>query len=427
MNTSSGTLQDSINFLFWLIIYVPLNIFLMVMAALFFSLINKLLQLNFPVWALAVGAALLVFVVMASLLTTSTTNQTFYYIVTLAINLLVAVLMLTVTGITNLIFRNVSAVDFSFGKPQIITLCLYGFVTAFFAAIPLFSQGSDYLNDVQNEKQLAKLKKVIDENDIETFTEIREENYELYKVNLPGEQRPLIEYLVAADKTEMVHVLTNHSREYFTYSLRWPIKSMAMVDMLITDGMNPNKIINELSLINQIELIKKVVNKYHPDFTTSVSFITENLLKHNNIDLLDFLLIHGLAADEAQSQDTIYWLADKNDIESIKLLIKKGFKLNTHDCRLPYLAISSHNLSFLKFLFTYPFDVNATCDEYTNLETSIISNDMAIFDFLLSRNPDINTVHVTKLNGETNALRIAERYNQTEMLEKLKQYAHSVN
>ncbi|GAB3699497.1 hypothetical protein GCM10027592_25630 [Spirosoma flavus] len=397
------------------------------MAALFFSLINKLLQLHFPTWALAVGAALLVFVIMTSILTTSKIDHMFFYIITLIINLLFGVLLLTVSGIANFIFRNTSAVDFSFGKPQLITLCLYGFATAFFAAIPLLSQGSDYLTYIQNEKQLAKLKKAVDENNIETFTEIRDKNTDLWKTNLPGEERPLIEYLVAQDKTELVHILTKRSQDYFTYSLRWPIKSFAMVDTLITDGMNPNKIIDELSLANRAELIKYVVNKYHPDFTSSVSFITENLLNNNNIVLLDFLLKNGLATHEDQNQDTIYWLAKKKDIESIKLIIKKGFRIDTNDCGLPYLAISSHNLSFLEYLFTYPFDINAHFDEYTHLETAILTGNIAIFDFLLSKNPDVKTVHVTKFDGETNALRIAERYNRTEMLEKLKQYVHSLN
>lgn len=52
-----------------------------------------------------------------------------------------------------------------------------------------------------------------------------------------------------------------------------------------------------------------------------------------------------------------------------------------------------------------------------------LSGQEAMFDFLLTQNPDVKTLHQTKLNGETNALLIAEKYRRVDRLAKLKRCA----
>ncbi|WP_168207901.1 hypothetical protein [Spirosoma sp. KCTC 42546] len=395
----------------------------MVVAAVLFSLINRLLHLHFPIWILAVAAALLVFVIRSTFISTSSDDPTLYYIMTLVINLLVVSLMVTLTGISNLIFSSGPSIAFSFEKPQLITTIIYVTVTGFFAMQPLISDAKGYIDDSKNEKKLRDLKELIDTNNIEAFTEANDSNVELWKVKLIDEQQSLLEYLVAQDKVDMVNLLTKRHKELFTYTFSWDIKSLAMIQMLIENGMNPDQVIQELTVYNKTELVKIVVEKYHPKFTSSVSYITTNILHFNNDKLLDYLIENGLAKDLAQSNETLYWLGEKKDTTAIYHLIKKGFAIDTADNRLIYRAIYNNNLPFLKFLFTYPFNVNAFSDEYTNLENAITGNHKEIFDFLLTQDPDVKTLHSTKLNGETNALLIAERYKQTEMLEKLKRYA----
>jgi hypothetical protein len=428
MNSSSNPLQDGISFFFLILIYVPFNVFFMVVAAVLFSLINKFFHLHFPTWVVAIAAALLVFVIMFSFLEESMNknnsgDSTLFYTITLAINLVVVIVMLTFKGINKLIFSYTSSADFVFEKPQIITVIIYSITVAFFAAIPLISDGADYINDIQNDRKLSAIREAINTDNIEAFTKINGETAELWKAVLPDEKNSLLDYLVAHDKTTFVHILVKDHKELFGYTFEWHIKSPAMVQLLINDGMDINQIIEKLTDHDESELTKTVVEKYHPTFNSSVSFITQNVMRHNNEKLLDYLIKNGLTKDLKQTSETLYWLVQKNDIESVGLLIDKGFSIDPSDNRLVYWAIYNRNLPFLKFLFSYPFDVNASSDEYTNLENAIIGNNEAIFDFLLTKNPDIKTLHPTKLNGVTNALLIAERYKQTKMLEKLNQYA----
>ncbi|QHV95391.1 ankyrin repeat domain-containing protein [Spirosoma endbachense] len=428
MNSSSNPLQDGVSFFFLILIYVPFNVFFMVVAAVLFSLINKLFHLHFPTWIVAVAAALLVFVFMFSFLEESLNrsnsgDSTLFYAITLVINLVVVIIMLTATGINKLIFSDAASTDFVFEKPQIITAIIYSITVAFFAAIPLISDGADYVNDIQNDRKLAAIREAITTDDSKAFTKINDETTELWKVVLPDEKNSLLDYLVAGDKIALVHILVKDHKELFGYTFEWHIKSPAMVQLLINDGMGINQIVEKLTKHDEAELVKTIVEKYHPTFNSSVSFITQNIMHHNNEKLLDYLIKNGLTKDLKQTSETLYWLVQKNDIESVGFLIDKGFSIDPSDNRLVYWAIYNRNLPFLKFLFSYPFDVNASSDEYTNLENAIIGNNEAIFDFLLTKNPDIKTLHPTKLNGITNALLIAERYKQTKMLEKLNRYA----
>ncbi|GAB4008300.1 hypothetical protein GCM10028808_14090 [Spirosoma migulaei] len=89
----------------------------MVVAAILFSLTNKLLYLHFPIWILAVAATLLVFVIMSTFSSNSSDDPNLYYIMTLVVNLLVVSSMVTLTGISNLIFSSGPSIAFSFGKP----------------------------------------------------------------------------------------------------------------------------------------------------------------------------------------------------------------------------------------------------------------------------------------------------------------------
>lgn len=427
MNSSSGTLQDNTTLFFFIILYIPFNIVFMVVAAILFSVINKMLHLHFPTWVLAIAAALLVFVMMFAFLEDSSSkgsdDSALFYSTTLIINSLIVVLMLTLTGVNKLIFKNPSSIPFAFERPQLITTIIYLLITSGFALIPVVSAGSDYLDDMQSENQLLALQEMINTDNVADFTEANENTRELWKVRLVNEQRSLLEYLIAQNKTAMVHVLTKNNKDLFTYTFKWEIKSPAMVQLLIDDGMNPNQVVEALTAYNNAELVKFTVEKYHPTFTSLVSYIVKNVIQNNNMDLLDYLIKNGLTKDLGQSHETIYWFVQSGDIQTTKILLEKGFHMDTSDNRLIYLAIEHSNLPLLKFLFTYSFDVNITYDDYTNLENAIISGNDAIFDFLLTQKPVVNKLHLTKLNGETNAFLIAEKYKRTAMLEKLKRYA----
>ncbi|GAB3988827.1 hypothetical protein GCM10028807_12330 [Spirosoma daeguense] len=425
MNSSSGTLQDSVNLFFWLLIYVPLNIFSIVITATLFSLTNRFLHLQFPVWALAIGAALLVFVVTVNLLTSTITNYALFYSTTVVINSIAVFFMVTLTGITRFVFGGITQSTFVFEKPQLIAISVYACITGVFALLPLFEKSSDYLTDIQNESKLSALEKIINTNDVERFAEIQSRNVDLWNVKLPNTPLTLIEYLVSKDKVDMVVVLVKADKNLFTYALDWPIKSKAMVDLLIKNGMNSNQVVDELSASNKTDLINYTVEKYNPDFRKSVSYITQNILQNKNITLFAYLLKNGLAKDTLQNAETIYSFIQKQDIETVIFLLENGFRIDTSDKRLVYLAIINDNLPLLTFLLNYQFDINAYYDEYTYLETAIISNRKAIFDLLLTRQPDIATLHITKLNGETNALRIAEKYQRADMLDTLKRYVDS--
>ena len=427
MNSSSGTLQDTTTLFFFIVLYIPFNIFFMVVAAVLFSVINRFLHLHFPIWVLAIAAALLVFVMMFAFLEDSSSkgsdDSALFYGATLIINSLIVVLMLTLTGVTKLIFKNPASIPFTFERPQLITTIIYLLVTIGFALIPVVSAGSNYMDDIQSENQLQALQEMIDTDNVDDFTEANNHIRELWKVKLVNEQQSLVEYLVAQNKTALVHVLTKSNKDLFTYTFKWEIKSPAMVQLLIEDGMNPNQVIKELTAYNKAELVKFTVEKYHPTFTGLVSYIAKNVMQYNNTDLLDYLIKNGLTKDLGQSHEAIYWLVQSGEIQAVKTLLEKGFHMDTTDNRLVYLAIEHSNLPLLEFLFTYSFDVNATYDEYTNLENAIISGNDAIFDFLLTQKPVVNKLHLTKLNGETNAFLIAEKYKRTAMLEKLKRYA----
>ncbi|RAI76942.1 hypothetical protein HMF3257_27170 [Spirosoma telluris] len=394
----------------------------MVVAAVVFSLTNRLLHLHFPIWVLAIAAAILVFVIMSTFLSNSSNDPTLYYIMTVVINVIVVLLMITLTGISNFIFSAHFSTPFAFGKPQLITTIIYAIITVFFAVQPLISDAKGYIGDIQSEKKLRTIKEIIDTGNIDDFIEVSDSNFELWKVRLINEQRSLLEYVVAQDKVAMAHVLLNGHKDLFKYTFSWDIKSQSMVEMLIEDGMSPDQAIQALTAYNKTELVKIVVEKYHPKFSSSVSYITKNVMHYKNDELLNYLVEKGLGKDLIQSNETLYGLGEKNDTTAVYQLMKKGFAVDPTDNRLIYWAIYNNNLPFLKVLFTYPFNVNASSDEYTNLENAIVGGHKEIVDFLLTLKPDIETLHTTKLNGETNALLLAERYKQTEMLEKLKRY-----
>ena len=145
-------------------------------------------------------------------------------------------------------------------------------------------------------------------------------------------------------------------------------------------------------------------------------------MDHQDIELLDYLIAKGLTKKLDQTNETIEFFAQKEPFEILKFLIDKGFKVDPNDNRPVYWAIYNNDLPLLKHLFQSPFDVNKLQGEYTHLEDAIAGGKEEIFDFLLTQNPEVNTLHPTKLHGETNALLLAERYERPKMLEKLKNY-----
>ncbi len=422
---------DLFGILFFLVFYIPINIVVMLIAAVIFNLVNKAFRLQFPAWVVATAAAIMVFVLMVALVGGGSKHGELdfsdlypvFYISTFIINVLVVLIMLSASRINKLIFKNQVTSEFVFGKSQKIATTIYTLAIVSCATLPFIRQGKAYISEKQTEKNLQTLKVVVDTDDKKAFEDEASQNYRLWEVKLPGEQKCLFEYLLTHNKPEMVHLLLKDKPEMFTYAFDWDIHSPEMLQTLMQDGMNANRAVDILTRSNRTDLVKKGVTQYKPRFDTLVSFITENVVNNNNTVLLDYLIQNGLTKEKDQTSETLYWLASENNFDAIKLLVNKGFAIDTANVSMIYSAIYNGNLPMLKFLFTYPFDVNTMNDEYTNVENAIIGDKQEIFDFLLTLKPDINTLHETKLNGETNALQIAERYKQLEMLEKLKRYA----
>ncbi|GAB2579190.1 hypothetical protein [Spirosoma areae] len=430
MNNSSGTLQDSVSLIFFLIIYVPCNVFFMVVVAVLFSVINKVLHLNFPIWILAVAAALLIFVMMATFINGSsgkvtlgnTVNSTLFYSTTLIINLLVVVLMLTLTGINKLIFSTPSSTPFAFEKPQLITTSIYLLITGIFAILPLISAGSDYMDETKKEELEATLKKAMTASTVDEFNDVYDGNSDLLFEKLPGEENSLLDSLVAQDKLAIVRTLADDNEGIAYYSDRLNIKSQAMLQLLLTNGLNPTRAVERLTAYNRTELVKFVVGNYRPKFDFTVSYITQHLMQYKNIDLLDYLIKNGLRNDPEQSRQTIYTFVEKNERESIELLLKKGFAIDTSDNRLITVAAQNNNLRLLETLFRFPFRLSVTDGEYTGLEMAIKNSNDQIFDFLLTQKPDLKTVHQTPHDGRINALSLAEKYQRADMVGRLNRY-----
>lgn len=421
-------LQGPINFLFFLFIYVPINIVLMLFAAIIFNVINKAFILHFPSWILAIAAGLFVFLCMFAMLdgiankgswVSLNNDASGFYFGTFVINVIVVILMLTMSGVKNLVFKNSSAPVFIFGRAQSIVTIIYAVIAIFLALTPFIRQGNNYIADVKNTAMLQSLKKTVDNNNVKDFESAYEKNSSLWNVKLEGEDRSLFDYLIKTDKPDLAHVLLMHDKNLFGYTFDWDIKSNKMIETLIADGMEPVQAVEITTDNNQPDLMKATVEKYHPKFDTLVSFITQNVMKQQDIETLDYLIANGLTKNKTQTSKTLCHFAQLNDFETVKLLVTKGFEVDTAYSNLIYSAIYNNNLPMLKFFFQYPFDVNVFNDEYTNVENAIIGNKEDIFDYLLTKKPDVKTLHITKLNGETNALMIAERYKQPSMLAKL--------
>ena len=262
---------------------------------------------------------------------------------------------------------------------------------------------------------------MIDSNNTEDFKTACL-NSDLTSVRLPGQDQELVDYLVSKNKTALVHILIKNKPVVFSYAYTWDITSPQMVETLIKDGMNTSKAVQVLTAFNRTELVKATVEKYHPLFDTCVGLITQFVVEHGNMELLDYLIEHGLAKNNRQTEEAILHFSEQDNPEVIKTLIAKGFATDTADRGPVYWAVYHNNLPLLRFLVRSGFPVNGMYDEYTHLENAITGNQTEIVTYLLTLKPDITTLHFTKLNGETNALLMAERCKHPEMLEQLKQY-----
>ena len=427
-----SSLQQSINFFFLILIYAPINVALMLIVTLFFRLTNALFRLNFPLWALALAAAVPVFAMMyafvdgvnqkRSWVSFRGSNYEGFLTTTLIINVVVSLNLWWVMVFTNLIFKNEPGLPFAFEKPQLIALGIYAALTLLFAIQPFINVGKAQLADFRSEKYSQKIKAIIASNNLEGFKKELENSLSPTEFKFQGEDRGLLAYLVAENKPELVAVLLKNHQSLLDHHRNWDIKSSEMIDVLVANGMNPNKIVEIFTASGQKDLLKVTIEKHQPDFTSEVPYITRNVMDHQDIELLDYLIAKGLTKKLDQTNETIEFFAQKEPFEILKFLIDKGFKVDPNDNRPVYWAIYNNDLPLLKHLFQSPFDVNKLQGEYTHLEDAIAGGKEEIFDFLLTQNPEVNTLHPTKLHGETNALLLAERYERPKMLEKLKNY-----
>lgn len=403
----------------------------MLVAALFLGVLNKIFGLHFPTWVIAFAAGVMVFVMLMSLIETSSMkngNTALYYSATLIINIIMIIIMLTFSGIGKLIFKKQTNTEFSFGKSQKMAAVAYCIAVGSLAAIPVLANGKEQLKDAISEKNKKHLKEAIDTNNKTAFKEALEENSNLAELRLSNyNTQSLFEYLVVQDKYELVDMLIKKDKTVLTFSIDWAISSPKMIKTLIDNGMTPAVVVEKLTYKNNTALAKMVVEQYHPQFDSAnnaiVEYITSNVLDHNNNPaMLDYLVEHGLAKNPLQTNEAIYYFIKKNDFTKVKMLVEKGFQIDTSQHAMMEKAISNENIEMINFLFELKFTINRPYNEYTYVEYAILSNAETVIDLLLKLKPDVTTLHPTYDEAAINALIMAEKYKQPVMLEKLKRY-----
>ncbi len=424
-------LQGFFSTFFFLLFYIPFNVIIMLAAAFVLGLVNRLFHLNFPTWLIGLAAGLLAGIIVYAVIEGSTNklgaSPELLYTTTFIIHVLLFLLLLTFSGIGKLIFRNAPAVPFHFEKPQAIAATIYTASILAFALLPLLAKGKAYLQDVADKKYTENLQMIINTNDTTAFKKALDNNYQLADVKLNDySTQSLFDYLLEHNKTALVKLLVAKNTNLVTYHSELNINSEAMLQVLLEAGLPTVDAIQQLTLKNDTALVKLTVEKFHPQFDTCkdymVALITRDVLGHGNIDLLDYLIEHGLAKNISYSSNALYQYVEKNDLQTVQLLINKGFSLDTANSQIVEKAISNRNLPMLAYLFQYPFDKNKKVDGYSYLEKAILSNGDQLINFLLMQQPDVTTIHVTDGDGVTNALLLAEKYERTEMLAKLKRY-----
>ena len=403
----------------------------MLVAALFLGILNKLFGLNFPTWAVSFAAGIMVFVMLMSLIETSSMkngNTGLYYSATLVINIIMIIIMLTFSGIGKLIFKKQTATEFSFGKSQKIAAVAYCIALGSLAAIPAIANGKEQLKDAISEKNKQHIKEAIDANNKSAFKKALEETSNLAELRLDNyTTQSLFEYLVVQNKYELVDMLIKKDKSALTYSIDWAISSPEMIKVLLDHGMSPVDVVEKLTYKNNTALAKMVVEQYHPKFDSGnnsiVEYISRNVLDYNNNPaMLDYLVEHGLAKSALQSNEAIYYFIKKNDFPKVKMLVEKGFQIDTAQHAMMEKAISNENIEMINFLFEHKFTINRPYNEYTYVEYAILSNAETVIDLLLKLKPDVTTLHPTYDEAEINALIMAEKYERMFMLEQLKRY-----
>ena len=248
-----GSLQQSINFLFLILIYVPINVVLMLLITVLFRFVNALFQLNFPIWVLGLAAAVLVFAMMYAFLDSVNQKRSWvsfqggnyegFLTTTLIINVLVSANLLWIMVFTELIFKSGPVLPFVFKSPQIIATSIYAALTLLFAAQPFINVGKGYVADLKSEKYSQKIKTIITNNNVAGFKKELERSLSQHEFKLQGEDRGLLAYLVAENKPELVDMVLKNDKSLLNGHQRWEIKSSVMLDVLVTHGLSPNKII----------------------------------------------------------------------------------------------------------------------------------------------------------------------------------------
>lgn len=436
MNSTTAPLQDSVNFFFTLLVYVPVNLIAMAMVWGIMALLNQVLRLRFSAITLSAAAGLLVFAMMSAWLDEVNSNRgwvsfreapTDQYLVTLVLAGINVVLAALLSGVVWFFRRGKGAppplpVEPQAGKLRFILAGIWLALTLAFGSLPFLRQGGEMIADAQNEARLRKLADVVARNDIPAFQKALDEDGRLWDRRLLGApDEPLFDELIRQDKVELAAVLLQENKLLFDYSFDWEIRSPAMVDMLVKQGMNRDRLTLELVETKDATLLQHMLERHRPLFFKWVDTMILVVMRDQNEAALELLVKHGIAGNAEQADAALTNRAHANDFAGMKLLVEKGFALNPKNTTIPYKAIYHANLPMLQWLLEQqPFNVNGKYDGYTHLEHAIIGGKKDIFDLLLSRNPDVQTLHETKLNGMTNALLLAERYKRPEMLAALK-------
>lgn len=428
-------MQESINFFFTLLVFVPVNLIAMALVWGLLALLNKVLQLRFSAMTVCAAAGVLVFAMMFAWLDEVDSNRGWVsfkeapsqlYIFSLALAVINVALAGLISGVVRLYRRGKVAppplpvpAQPPTGKRH-VAAAVWLVLTLVFGSMPLIRHGGQALADAQNEAYLQKLADIIARNDVPAFQKALAEDPGLWDRELPGVEDGLFDEVIRQDRVEMTSLLLQQNKLLFDYAFDWDLRSPAMADALIAQGMNRDRLALEAVESGNIKLLEHVLVKHRPLFFKWVDTIILIVLREKNEDMLDLLVKHGIAGNAEQVNAALAARIHYKDLEGLKLLVSKGFPLNPENDTIPYLAIYQEHLPILQWLMQHPFDVNGKHDGYTHLEHAIIGGRKDIFDYLLTRNPDVETLHETKRDGMTNALLLAERYKRPELLAALK-------
>lgn len=285
-------IKGILNLIAFAVFYVPFNFVLMTGLTFLLRLLNKSLALYFPLWAVCTASAILVWLVMFAFTQSSKNSVPDYFLWTsLAIN--IGVLFFIV--FSDKVFTiNPGEVAFVWGKPQVITIGVFGFMMLSIGLIPMLNSADDVVEDYLNEKNERQMLEIIKTNNVEAFKKKLENPTILDKYKLNYGSIKLIEYLVQENKPDLVDIAYQKAPDMKEYSYNFDIKTNEMVDVLVKNGLTSSDILLPLIRHNNESMVEYYIEKHNPVFDKDSDIVEKVLIKKNDTTMLSFLRDRGM-------------------------------------------------------------------------------------------------------------------------------------